>query len=80
MASASFFAKICTSLRSVLKFFNAHHSRFAYVLHMAPIKCDAGCKTLNFCISIRTRNAPIQICRETSVKKFLKRSEVEQEF
>ncbi|HRY28312.1 MAG TPA: hypothetical protein P5323_04200 [Candidatus Moranbacteria bacterium] len=47
---------------------------------MAPIKCDAGCKTLNFCISIRTRNAPIQICRETSVKKFLKRSEVEQEF
>ena len=36
MASASFFAKICTSLRSVLKFFNAHHSRFAYVLHMAP--------------------------------------------
>ena len=39
MASASFFAKICTSLRSVLKFFNAHHSRFTYVLHMAPLKC-----------------------------------------
>jgi hypothetical protein len=38
MASASFFAKICTSLRSVLKFFNAHHSRFAYVLHVAPKK------------------------------------------
>jgi hypothetical protein len=36
---------------------------------------------LNFLHFPRTlRSAPIQICRKTSVKKFLKRNEVEQEF